>query len=485
MAAVAQKAFVTAFVEALSRRSAAVFVGAGMSRAAGYVDWKGLLRSVAADLGLSVDKETDLIELAQFHENELGGRDRLNAAIIDELVRNAAPTEAHEILAALPIDVVWTTNYDGLIERAFEAAGKVADVKRAPPDLSNTVKDRDVVVYKMHGDVTQPHEAVLTKDDYERFADKDKRALFAEALQGDLVSRTFVFLGYSFSDPDVAYILARIRSLLGKNRRTHYYVTRRPQEGDFADKTEFAYNEARFKHRVNDLKRYGIQTVPIDDHAHVTLLLREIRRQQRMRTVFFSGAAHEDTDRPLSELHELSRHLGAQLIADGYRVVSGFGFGMGDSFALGAIGALAGESGPAAWDRLTLRPFPKVIPAGIDEKVFQTDYRRAMIRGAGAGIFVAGVKRDPSGGGTIDSPGVLEEFDLLTAQGGYPIPVGATGGTTRKLWERVRADPVTFFGPVDVAAELDRLGDAGSSSDVLLATVARILTKLREPRVPA
>ncbi len=473
-----------AFVEALSRRSAAVFVGAGMSRAAGYVDWKGLLRSVATDLGLSVDKETDLIELAQFHENEHGGRDQLNAAIIDELVRNAAPTESHEILAVLPLDVVWTTNYDSLIEDAFEAAGKVADVKRSPPDLANTRKGRDVVIYKMHGDVTQPHEAVLTKDDYEHFADKDKRALFAEALQGDLVSRTFVFLGYSFSDPDVAYILARIRSLLGKNRRTHYYVTRRPQEADFPDKADFAYHMARFKHRVNDLKRYGILTVPIDDHSHATVLLREIARQQRLRTVFFSGAAHADTIRPLAELHDLSRRLGVRLVADGYRVASGFGYGIGDSFALGAIEALNGGSGPAGWERLTLRPFPKVIPAGVDLEAFQTDYRRNMIRGAGVGVFVAGVKSDPVSHASIDSPGVREEFDLLVAQGGYPIPIGSTGGMARTLWETVREDPDRFFAGIDVAADLDVLGDPGASAADLLEAVARILLTLREPRVP-
>jgi hypothetical protein len=166
------------------------------------------------------------------------------------------------------------------------------------------------------------------------------------------------------------------------------------------------------------------------------------------------------------------------------RVLSGFGLGIGGSFVLGAVEALSEVSGPAAWDRLKVRPFPQTIPKDVDKTAFFTDYRRAMTRGAGVGVFMAGVKHDPVSGGSIDSPGVLEEFELLVSQGGCPIPVGSTGGMTRKLWERVRSDPTKFFGPVDVAADLERLGASDSTPDVLLASVDEILKKMRKPRVP-
>lgn len=483
MVGVTQKAFVTSFVDALNRRSAAIFVGAGLSRETGFLDWKALLHDIAKEIGLSVDKETDLIEVAQFHENEFGGRDRLNAAIIDELVNDAVSTENHKLLAELPVDVVWTTNYDMLIEKAFEQAGKRPDVKRVPENLATTRQDRDVVIYKMHGDVSLPHEAVLTKDDYEQYT--DKRALFAEALQGDLVNRNFLFLGYSFADPNVAYILARIRTLLGRNRRTHYCIMRRPQERDYNDRDDFIYDQCRFDHRVNDLKRYGIQIVAIDDYGEVTLLIKEVHRQQRLKTIFFSGAAHQDAEKPLSELHKLSHELGARLISDGYRVVSGVGLGIGGSFVLGAVEALSRASNSTAWERLKLRPFPQDIPSGIDEPQFKTTYRRNMISNVGAGIFVAGVKKDRTSGRVIDSPGVLEEFEMLVAQRGYPIPIGATGGMSRQLWEKVRAAPETFFGPVKVTDALDRLGDPGSNLESLKEAVFDILRAIRMPQVPA
>jgi len=38
------------------------------------VNWKELLKDIAADVGLDLDKEDDLVTLAQFHVNERGGR---------------------------------------------------------------------------------------------------------------------------------------------------------------------------------------------------------------------------------------------------------------------------------------------------------------------------------------------------------------------------------------------------------------------------
>lgn len=41
-----------------------------MSKNQGYVDWKELLSDIAEELSLDINKEDDLISLAQFHVNE-------------------------------------------------------------------------------------------------------------------------------------------------------------------------------------------------------------------------------------------------------------------------------------------------------------------------------------------------------------------------------------------------------------------------------
>ena len=220
MSAIERKALLSGFQREMDSDSVALFIGAGMSRASGFVDWKGLMKEVADDLGLDINRETDLIALAQYHHNSRKTRHRINQLLVTEFTKGVTLTENHRLFASLPISTIWTTNYDRLIEDAFTSAGKRVDVKRRQADLPITKPRADVTVYKMHGDVDAPDDAVLTKDDYATF--ETHRNLFSVQLRGHLVSKSFLFLGYSFSDPNIDYILARIRAQLGSNKREHY-----------------------------------------------------------------------------------------------------------------------------------------------------------------------------------------------------------------------------------------------------------------------
>lgn len=81
MAADPLKSFVDDFVEAIHDQNAAIFAGAGLSIPAGMVDWRGLLRKVAKEVGLDVDRESDLIAVAQYHLNEHGSRHKIHQEI--------------------------------------------------------------------------------------------------------------------------------------------------------------------------------------------------------------------------------------------------------------------------------------------------------------------------------------------------------------------------------------------------------------------
>lgn len=83
--------------------------------------------------------------------------------MLDKFSRDAEITPNHRILARLPISTYWTTNYDKLVEKALEDAGKRPDVKYTDDQLALTVPHRDAVVYKMHGDISEPAKAVLIK----------------------------------------------------------------------------------------------------------------------------------------------------------------------------------------------------------------------------------------------------------------------------------------------------------------------------------
>lgn len=457
--------FLKDYTRAIREGDAALFVGAGISRAAGYVDWKQLLREVADELELSVDRETDLVALAQFHVNERGGRDRLNQVLIDEFLEAAELTRSHQLIATLPIPTVWTTNYDDLLEKAFDATSKRYDVKRRTEDFAATRKRTDVTIYKMHGDKTDAAKAVLTKEDYETY--DQERELFTIALKGDLAKKTFLFLGVSFTDPNVMYVLSRVRQLLEQNSRKHYCILKEPKPAEFADAKEGAYQCKRFAHWLKDLHRYNIQPVLIGDYQDVPSILEELNRRSHLRDVFISGSAADFSPLGQEEFQELCRSLGAELIKKGFNLISGFGLGVGDAVIVGAMQSLPRNDD----ERLQLWPFPQEVPAGTDRAAMWQSYRDRMISNAGVVIVLAGNKKLPDGT-IVRADGVYKEAAIARAQGKPIIPIGATGHVARELWEACVANPSTYFGHADISKQLDVLGnDKSAVADIVQAVV--------------
>jgi len=109
------------------------------------------------------------------------------------------------------------------------------------------------VIYKMHGDIEHAHEAILSRDDYERY--HQTHGPFITALSGDLVEKTFLFLGFSFTDPNLEFILSRIRTTFIHHQRQHFCIMRRRTQG--SDETNLKSNllHLRLNAQAGDLKR--------------------------------------------------------------------------------------------------------------------------------------------------------------------------------------------------------------------------------------
>ncbi len=471
-------AFVEIYVQALQDQNAAIFAGAGLSIPAGLVNWKELLEDIAAEVGLDVHKEDDLVTVAQFHVNEHKGRHRINQALIDEFSKRAKLTENHKLLATLPIKTYWTTNYDTLLEDSIVAAGKRPDVKRTVENLALTVPRRDAVVYKMHGDISLPDKAVVTKDDYESY--QSTRHLFSAALQGDLVSKTFLFIGFSFNDPNLAYILSRIRLLLGENRREHYCLLRRVQRKDFDKAADFNYARGKQDLQVKDLKRYGIQGLLVDDYAEYISVIQRITRRYKMARAFISGSAVDYSPWKPVAAQQLLQLLSSNLMDSGFGIVSGYGLGVGPYVLNGVLAQLDEENTRSLDDRIVLRPFPIAIADPGERKRRWTAYREDMLSYAGVALFLFGNKLGP-GGAVVPADGMEEEFRIAAAKGLLVVPVGCTGSMAGRL----HAEVLTNFDKHYSAPGYRRLFEALGKSGTPRQVVARILTllkKLREDR---
>ena len=481
------ESFYKHFVRAMHEGNAAVFAGAGLSRASGYVDWRALLKEIAADLGLDIDQESDLIAVAQYHQTKHMNRARLDRLIIEEFTKDTGLSENHRLVANLPIETVWTTNYDKLIERAFEEAHRRVDVKKTADSLQHPLPGRCVTVFKMHGDVENPADAVLTKEDYETY--DLHRELFSIKLKGDLVGKTFLFVGFSFTDPNIDYILGRIRALLGKDKGQNYSVMRwpsKPAKRDFKTNKSYQVAKARYEYertklnlRIADLRRYGIEALMIDEYDGLTEILRELSRRVHLRDVFVSGSAHSLDPLGEKRVDGLCRLLGKRLIDEGLNLVSGIGVGIGDRVVIGAMESLYRKHYCDATDRLFLRPFPQQHPKGMTIKDFWTKYRQDILAKAGVCIFLAGNKLDKATGNVVDADGVIEEFQIATALGIYPIPIGMTGHTAQRIWEQVTASLDRYYPGGGVKSHFRILGRGASTNEDLIEAVVGILKQVK------
>lgn len=434
----------------LSANNLAIFAGAGLSAPAGFVNWKGLLKELAEELDLDIDKEYDLVTLAQYYINhKSGNRSKINDIILNSFSQTANTTENHRILARLSIDTFWTTNYDNLIEKALQEAGKIVDVKHTKSQLSTSVRGRDATVYKMHGDANMPTEAVLIKDDYESY--HLKRGDFFTALQGDLLTKRFLFLGFSFSDPNIDYILSKIRVSYGENQPGHYCILRKEQPEAGESQADFEYRTRKQALFIQDLKRVGIDTVLIDDYQEITDILLAVEQSQKRKTVFISGAAEDYTPFTQPEVEKFVSELAQGILAQGFRIVTGFGLGIGSSVISGSVEYLLKHRFKIDEDHLILRPFPQ----NQEGKALWTHLREDMISYAGITIFLFGNKKEIVDGKeqVVLSDGIQEEFDISKRNGNILIPVGATGFMAKKLSNQV--DNVSDFLIVD--SNLDNL----------------------------
>lgn len=472
-----QQRFIEEYLKDVVAGDAAIFAGAGLSAPAGFVDWRGLLRGLAEELGLNVELETDLVSLAQFHVNAQGNnRHRLNQTILEALAADNPPTANHRVLARLPIATWWTTNYDKLPERALREAGKVVDVKTDVQQLANTRPRRDAIIYKMHGDVDRPNEAVLTRDDYERY--ETTRGAFTNALAGDLISKTFLFLGFSFTDPNLDQVLSRVRIVFRENQRRHFAIFRRRPRQAGESEDSYAHAQARQLLVVQDLKRFNVQVLLVDEYGEIDEILQELEHRYRQRTVFISASAADFAPWGEQQVHDFMRALGAVLIDEGMQIVTGLGSGTGNALFTGAVERVLAQ-GMHIEDAILARPFPQASAGAAKPAAIWDKFRRDLIGRAGIALFLFGNKNDASG--PVQADGVEREYEIAKELGVVTIPIGATGSMAEILAKTALAYPESHLTTVDaggrkILADLEIHTDDLSE---LLKPLMRLIKHLR------
>lgn len=470
--------FINDYVKDLNAGTASVFAGAGLSIPAGFVNWTEMMNEIANDLGLNISSETDLVSIAQYHVNENRNRTKINRKILEEFTEDVRETENHRIISRLPVSSIWTTNYDELIENSFEKEFKVVDVKYTNSQLLTTKPKRDIVIFKMHGDVNHPNSAILTKEQYEQYHHTHEP--FINALTGELTTKTFLFIGFSFTDPNLDYVLSRLNYRFREEQRQHYCFVKNPTLGDYQnqDQATLDYNLKKQSLIINDLKRYGIKCLRIDNYDEITSILKEIEVRYKKRTIFISGSAEVYVPYDRNDANGFVHNLSKSIIENDYRIVNGFGWGIGSSIINGALEAIYNNPKRFSESQLILKPFPQFETGEKKLPILWEEYRQKMISQCGISIFLFGNKNE--GGDIIDAKGVLREFEISKQCNNICIPIGLTGYASKKILEIIFENPQDYYEQPDkILPDLEKLNSVGTSLNEAIEIVNNILKQLK------
>ncbi|MGB4780365.1 SIR2 family protein [Microbacterium sp.] len=192
------------------------FVGSGASYTSNLPSWGSLVNDVAKRLGFDVEVFQSQGSYPQLFDYFLSVSaektlEKYSAELSKLFTRatvNFAPSAVHRELTTMNVEVVYTTNYDDLLERAFIAAGREVVPVITYADLATRAPDGAVQVVKYHGDFSVPETLVLSERQY-----FDRMALDTAMdvrLRADALSRSLLFIGYSLSDMNVRYLLYKL-----------------------------------------------------------------------------------------------------------------------------------------------------------------------------------------------------------------------------------------------------------------------------------
>ncbi len=426
-------AFTEEFGAAIEAGQASLLIGAGLSAGAGYPEWSELLEPIADEF--EIPPMPDLPLQAQYIENKPGGREHLSEHLATTIgAVKPTPLENHVLLAHLGVRDTWTTNYDPLIETA-------------DPDVTVIECDEDLVdragqrrrLNKMHGSIphgaTQPSggrdQLVLSRHDYDRYDQTHPRLW--RLLQAQFLTSSFLFLGFSMTDPNFDAVFKIARLVTGDKLMPHYAIMKRPDDDD-----------GTFDLRVDDLRHAGVDLIEVPAYDDITTLLQKLVARTRPAGLFVSGSARNPSDAESADTDTYPTATNSEELDSFAATLGSF---LADEevpsiVAAGDIGAKVGysflselEEYDAARFLLLRRRSPDEVgpPSLRQGQIHFIGEQPDILRTAAFGHVRAVVVL---GGG----PGTEAEATRALEMGMTVVPIGNTGGAARRIWQAMSAD---------------------------------------------
>ncbi len=210
-------------LEEYSRGNVVLFCGEEIAVGEGEVPSRAeLAEALAKEADLGDVSGRGLPVVAQAYTGKMGYQ-RLIAKMTQMIKQDRPyrPLSTHHLIASLNFKYIVTTNWDELLEKAFDEANQ-AYVKVVGDHDVAFVDEQQTCLIKLHGSIENRTSIVITEDEYlNLFANWPAKTNMVR----DLVARkTVLFLGFDLSDQDFKQLFNQVRRDLNQFQRRAYAV---------------------------------------------------------------------------------------------------------------------------------------------------------------------------------------------------------------------------------------------------------------------
>lgn len=200
-----------------------LFTGAGVSMLAGLPDWNGLLTQMTESV-----RSKDALTANQMAQNIAKGNltkaadyfwlsgdvpDGDKSKTLKDVLGDYDATRLLP-LASLPVSGVLTTNFDRSILDAIALARKQVprDYRLGDSTFAAAVWETALYVARIHGCIEAPQDMVLSDSQFGRMLSNE---VYVDLLTQTFLRKPVLFLGFSFYDPAIKYVLETIEKRFG------------------------------------------------------------------------------------------------------------------------------------------------------------------------------------------------------------------------------------------------------------------------------
>jgi hypothetical protein len=229
-----------------------LFVGAGVSANLGLPTWGKLIEQLAGELGYDPDifnTYGNYLALAEYYKIKKGNIGSLRSWMDREWHDpriDVAKSEIHEYISKGNFPIVYTTNYDNWIEKAYDFHKvtynkiiKVSDISESHPN------QREVI--KLHGDFSDDDSIVLSETSY--YQRLQFETPLDIKLRSDVLGKSALFIGYSLQDINIRHLFYKLSNLWDN------------YGGGFVKPQSYLFSSKCNPIQEEVVKKWGIQTI--------------------------------------------------------------------------------------------------------------------------------------------------------------------------------------------------------------------------------